>query len=325
MQLILNKEGLTLGVREGRFHIRHKEGEQFAPPAQLRSICMHRSTRLTHEAVMLAVEHEIEVLFIDGRGMPIARLWSPRYGSVSTIRKNQVRFSYSPKAVDWVKETLMRKVENQTVLLSMLQVMEPEQDEMLYQARAKIESLLAQISAVQGSSIAEAAPTLRGLEGRCGVLYFRAISESLPEMYRFSGRSQHPATDMFNALLNYAYGILYAVVEAALIKAGMDPYLGIFHRDEYNRPVMVYDFIEPYRVWADYVVVRLCMDRSIFIEFFEINAGSFWLADTGKRILTHAFNDYLEELTELNGLSRSRRTHVELDAQRFATRLKDFE
>ena len=50
--------------------------------------------------------------------------------------------------------------------------------------------------------------------------------------------------DVANALLNYGYGLLYGKVESGLIKAGIDPYICVLHRDEYNRPVLVYNIIE---------------------------------------------------------------------------------
>ncbi|MDX2284680.1 MAG: CRISPR-associated endonuclease Cas1 [Bacteroidia bacterium] len=325
MQLFLNKAGIRLGVRDGRYHIRHADGEESVPPGQVSSICLNRAASLSYEAVMLAVEHETEILFIDGKGFPFARLWSPRYGSISTIRKNQVRFAQSPAAVEWIRQILLRKTENQTVLLSLLRSLDPAVTLQVTDALTRLERYRARILEIQGEDIAQAGASFRGLEGKCGFVYFRAISDCLPDQYRFEKRSKHPALDMFNSLLNYAYGMLYGRVEHALIRAGIDPYLGILHRDEYNRPVLVYDVIEPYRIWAEYVVVKLCMDQAIFIEFFEISQGAFWLADIGKRILIQSLNDYLDEVVEIKGQRRSRQTHIDLEAQQLAAMFKSFD
>ena len=72
-----------------------------------------------------------------------------------------------------------------------------------------------------------------------------------------------------------------------MIKAGIDPFLGLFHRDEYNRPVFVYDVIEIFRYWADITVINLCMQQVIFPEFFEDENGAKFLHNDGKRILIH--------------------------------------
>lgn len=128
-----------------------------------------------------------------------------------------------------------------------------------------------------------------------------------------------PAKDPFNTLLNYAYGILYGKVEGALIKAGIDPYMGIFHRDEYNRPALVFDVIENYRSWMDYVVVQLCKAEAIPEEAFEIIAetGAVRLSPLAKRILIQSVNDFLDEIIVIKK-PLSRLSHIESDAFRLA-------
>ena len=67
--------------------------------------------------------------------------------------------------------------------------------------------------------------------------------------YAFESRSRNPA-DPFNCMLNYSYGILYSNVEKACIIAGLDPYIGIMHTDNYNKKALVYDIVEMYRdIW----------------------------------------------------------------------------
>ncbi|MGC8798574.1 MAG: CRISPR-associated endonuclease Cas1 [candidate division WOR-3 bacterium] len=78
-----------------------------------------------------------------------------------------------------------------------------------------------------------------------------------------------PAQDEFNALLNYAYGILYSRVEKACVIAGLDPYVGIIHTDNYNKKSLVFDIIENYRVWAEEVVINLFASRRVKKEQFD--------------------------------------------------------
>jgi CRISPR-associated protein Cas1 len=178
---------------------------------------------------------------------------------------------------------------------------------------------------MEAPDLPSVADTLRGWEGTCSRRYFECINIHLPEQYRFEKRSQHPALDMFNSLLNYAYGMLYGKIESALIRAGIDPYIGLFHRDEYNRPVFVYDVIEVFRYWADITVIDLCMQQIIFPEFFDTGNGSWLLNADGKRILIQSFNDFLEEVVSMSGLERSRHTHLQLYAQELARMFKEFE
>jgi CRISPR-associated protein Cas1 len=176
------------------------------------------------------------------------------------------------------------------------------------------------IQSLEGEILSDMAPTMRGWEGVAGKKYFVTLSALLPEQYKFENRNRQPATDIFNAMLNYAYGILYGKVEGALIKAGIDPYVGIFHRDDFNRPALVYDVIEKYRMWMDYVVLSLCTQEAMVEECYRIDPvnGACMLEPLGKRILVQAVNDYLYEIIMFNGKERSRLTHLDLEMQQLA-------
>jgi CRISPR-associated protein Cas1 len=152
------------------------------------------------------------------------------------------------------------------------------------------------------------------------------MNEFLPEEFRFVQRSQHPALDVTNAFLNYGYGVLYGKIEGALIKAGIDPYIGVLHRDDYNRPVLVYDIIELYRIWVDYVVYTLLSQNTITDEFYSMREdGTYWLEGLGRRVLIQSLNDYMEETITKGGVTRSRMTHLTLYVQNLAQKLKRFD
>lgn len=70
------------------------------------------------------------------------------------------------------------------------------------------------------------------------------------------------------------------------------------------------------------MVCHLCLQEVIFDEFFEVDNKQYWLNTYGKRILIQSINEYLGELISLEGLSRSRLNHLELEAQRLASMLK---
>ncbi len=322
MQLILNKRGAKLSIEDGLFKISTDEGLKRVPVSKIKSILLHKSVSITTDAVIEAIESEIDILFVDKTGKPKGRVWSNKYGSISTIRKNQVLFTQMAKGARWIVDNLTTKIDNQISLMLTLGKPDRSSDREIQTVIGKLNRFIEKIKALEYNNIADISKKLRGYEGICSRLYFDIISKHLPEQYRFKQRSQHPAFDMFNALLNYAYGILYGKTEAALIRAGIDPYLGVLHRDEYNRPVLVYDFIENFRVWAEYVVINLCIQQIVFIEFFRVENNVFYLNQHGKRILIQSFNDYMEEIVSFRGMDRSRDQHILVLAQKLATQLK---
>lgn len=297
MELIINSFGTSLSRDNEGFVIINSDGKQRIPAIGIKSIQISRGAQITSDAVMLAVENEIEVLFMDKSGKTIARVWSPKYGSISTIRKGQLAFTFSPDSVEWIKNIVIRKIENQQAMLLMLPADTQVKQNIVNKAVNRLEDYRTKISLLQGEIVSDISPTLRGWEGVASKIYFDTINLFLPEEYRFAKRSQNPAMDAANALLNYGYGLLYGKIEGALIKAGVDPYIGIMHRDDYNRPVLVYDVIELYRVWIDYVVFSLLSQYAITDEHYSVREdGSYWLEALGRRILIQSINDFLDEV-----------------------------
>ncbi len=85
MELVLNTFGTALNRDNEGFVIATSEGKQRIPAEGITSIQIGKGAQITSDAVMLAVEREIEVLFMDRSGNVIGRIWSPKYGSVSSI------------------------------------------------------------------------------------------------------------------------------------------------------------------------------------------------------------------------------------------------
>mgnify|MGYP002864503996 CR=1 FL=1 len=207
MELVINTFGTSLNRDNEAFVITYKEGRQRIPPDGITSIQISRGAQITSDAVMLAIEREIEVLFMDRSGQPVGRIWSPKYGSVSTIRKGQVNFSFSHDAVDWIRQVIVRKIENQQALLLMM-TPTPDTEAATQRAVKRLDVYRSKVAEIDGPIVSDIAATLRGWEGAASRIYFEALNLFIPERYRFAARSQHPATDPVNALLNYGYGLL---------------------------------------------------------------------------------------------------------------------
>lgn len=323
MNLVINSYGTTLQKENNLFVITSPEGKQHFPADVVKTISIGKAARITSDAILLAIKNQVDILFVNSMGQPEGRVWSVQYGSISNIRKAQINFLYSPQVVPWVKELVLNKLDSQVALLLAFQ---PDRETDLKRHNQfksginSIEDYKRKIQAVEAEFLNDIAPSLRGWEGAASRRYFHLLSIMMPESYQFKKRDRLPAKDPFNALLNYAYGILYGKVEGALIKAGIDPYVGIFHRDEYNRPALVYDVIENYRAWMDYVVYQLSINEAIPAEAFDQNeiTGGILLQPLAKRILIQSVNDYFEEIISIKGKPLSRISHVEANASQLA-------
>jgi CRISPR-associated protein Cas1 len=88
---------------------------------------------------------------------------------------------------------------------------------------------------------------LLGLEGRGAALYFAALAASLPEGWAFHGRKRHPAPDPVNALLSFGYTLLHNHLASALIAAGLNPRIGLLHRERGTHCALASDLQEELR------------------------------------------------------------------------------
>ncbi len=320
MHLVLNSFGASVRKENGLFAVSTASVKQMLHPRDVRSISVTKGARISSDAVLLAIENEIDVLFVDGLGMPKGRVWSVKYGSISDIRRQQLEFFYSNGAVEWVKEVVLEKMNHQIALLLSLKTGQADKiKRLLGNAINSIEDYKNKIRKANGEVVSDIAPSLRGWEGAASRRYFQSITLCLPEAYQFPKRSQHPAVDKFNSMLNYGYGMLYGKIEGALIKAGIDPYIGIFHRDDYNRPALVFDIIEKYRVWVDYVMIQLARQDAMSEECFRQEGNGLLLDGLGKRIVIQSVNDYLAEIIKMKGIERSRGEHINRYARQLAT------
>lgn len=327
MQLHLNTYGTYLHVKDAMFDVRKKQGDcswSSRPVAahKVKSVWMGRGTALSSDAVRLALQHNIDIVFLENDGKPLGRVWHSKLGSTTLIRKRQTEAAMNERGLSLVKGWLCAKLDNQADFIRDLKKHRPQHGDYLTDKVIRIEQLRSQIAGAAASQTAELTASLQGWEGTAGRLYFETLSYVLPSAWQFVGRSSRPAKDMFNAFLNYAYGVLYARVEKALMLAGLDPYAGFMHRDDYNHKSLVYDCIEPYRAWADKVVFSLFSGKKVNQTHADAITGGFSLNAEGKKLLMEAYNEYLEnDVIRYRGRNRTRATIHLLDAHRVAQEL----
>lgn len=320
MNLILTTFGTYLHRRGEMFLIKVEGETREVSARKIRSIQISTAASLSTDAIQLAVEKNIDVLFLDKYGNPYGRVWHGRPGSTTAIRRAQLRIADTEAGLELALGWMLRKLDNQTDYLrdarkrrTRMSAALTEKIDALDTFRPQMEKLEGELENIRGS--------LMGLEGHAGRVYWQAINLLLPERYRFNARSRNPAKDEFNCLLNYAYGVLYGTVERACILAGLDPYVGFVHTDHYNKPSLVFDLIECYRIWADETVVGLFAGRKITKDMFEPLHNGLTLNKQGKGVLMERYEAFLEEGIRHRGRNIKRRDTVQLDCHRIANDL----
>ena len=111
---------------------------------------------------------------------------------------------------------------------------------------------------------------IRGAEGMSAKNYFSAFPEIIDQnRWKWKGRSQHPAKDPLNALLNYGYAFLEREVRVAAAISGMDARFGFFHSNDGRKDSLIYDLMELFRQPViDKLVLNLVNRKMIRPEDF---------------------------------------------------------
>ncbi len=328
MQIFINTYGTYVHVKDDMFEIKVKQ-EKKQPPKinhiaahKITSFVMSKGSALSTDAVALALKHNIDIVIVDNLGHPMGRFWHSKLGSTTKIRKAQLTTSLNEKGVFYVKEWLLKKLENQADFINDLKKHRKNLEDYLEEKSSAILLLRQKINEIESDNISKIADTLRGWEGSAGRHYFDALSKCIPESFAFKGRSFRPAEDEFNSMLNYAYGILYSRIERALMLAGLDPFVGFMHRDDYNTKSLVFDYIEPYRIYADRFVFRLFTGKKINKKFFTQLENGFVLNDEGKAFFVNPYLEYLDnEKIRYKGRLQTRLNAVQLETHNFANEL----
>lgn len=320
MQLVINTYGSYLR-KNGNCFLVKKEDKSFEVAVnKVNSILITTAAYITTDAIKLAIDNNIDIVFLDSHGEPYGRVWHPKLGSTTLIRRRQLEIYENNEGLELAKEWGLQKLENQIELLSRLKKTREEKRLDLERYIADIERSRDQMLSLRGTVEARRQDML-GTEGMASRIYFEAISSIMPEKYRFEGRSRNPARDEFNAMLNYGYGVLYSLVEKACIIAGLDPYIGFLHTDSYNKKSLVFDIIECFRFYVDEVVVFLFSKRMVKDEFFEPLEQGIGLSKDGKAALIDALNRSFEEPVKYRGRNIKKRNTIQFECHRIANKL----
>jgi CRISPR-associated protein Cas1 len=98
--------------------------------------------------------------------------------------------------------------------------------------------------------------------------------------------------------------------QSAAYSVGLDPQLGVFHADQYQKPVLAFDLIEPFRHWADRFLFGFVRDTDLGSGSFKITATGIFLDKKGKAMLIPRFLGYMDSRTTFNGRISTRRNHI---------------
>lgn len=188
------------------------------------------------------LDNNCAIVICDSKHLPTGLMLPLAGNSIQTERfRQQIDASLPLKKQLW-QQTIEAKIRNQAVVLE-------------YATGEEHRNMYVWAGSVRSGDV-------ENMEARAAVYYWKTIFPDNPHFVR--GQEG----EMPNALLNYGYAILRAIVARALIGSGLLPTLGIHHHNRYNAYCLADDIMEPYRPYVDKIII----DRILTNENLELTS-----------------------------------------------------
>ena len=290
MDLYISTEGASIAIQKNSFLVKTKEKSIILSPEKIETIILECNSSISTVAIKLAMEHNISILISDSYGNLVGHFCKLNYSKGAKLRRKQYELFVSKKGIEMARKWLIEKIEKQRGHINYLlknRKIEFSEIVLFNQAIKKLNTI--------DISLENYREKIMGIEGSISKIYYKNISQLLDEKWKFEIREHRNAKKPYNIVLNYTLGILYRLIEIAIVKEGFDPALGIIHVEGDKKNSFVYDFIEKYRYLALESTFNLFNEKIVKQDFFENEINKkLILSIKGRRSISSYFKDVLK-------------------------------
>ncbi len=238
--LYITDNGLQLKKRSKRIAV--KKGKQIIKEihtGDLKRILVFGNSQITTELMRFLSGKGVEVAFLSSYGKLKYRL-APELTKNIYLRIAQHDRLRDPEFKLKISQAFVKaKIANQRIFLMRYQRNRPDVD-----LNEAVESLKTSIRQADSRTRAE---QLRGVEGNASRIFFKAFGQLLLHGFELKKREYHPPPDPVNAMLGFAYMMVFNELSSMLEAFGFDSYIGFLHEIKYGRKSLASDLIEELR------------------------------------------------------------------------------
>jgi len=202
----------------------------------------HSAIRISQPLIIECQKNNVAIIFCDEKHLPYSTILPIAEGNNlhNKILKQQINITEPTRKNLW-KQIIIQKITNQAKTL--------KQFDKPFNRLSKLAT-----DVKSGDS--------NNCEGLAAQYYWKALFGSA------FVRDQN--ADGINAVLNYGYSIIRAMVARNICAAGLHPTMGLFHHNQYNALCLADDLMEPLRPWVDAIAFELYQANSTVIINKEI-------------------------------------------------------
>jgi CRISP-associated protein Cas1 len=252
------------------------------PIVEVGQVVLHGYAQITTQALRLCVSREVGVSWTTFGGELIGTM-APAAAAAQRHLRQFKALTDPVVTLGLARKLVIAKLDSQLrYLLRSTRGSEPRTE--------TVEAAAAGLrDALRRAARADSPASLLGHEGSGAAAYFAGfpslLATDLDERFTFAGRNRQPPRDRINAILGYAYGMLYREVLQAVVAVGLHPGMGFYHRPRSAAHTLVLDLMELFRVPVVDMPVVAAINRRTFdpdTDFDDL-PGRVLLAESGRR------------------------------------------
>ena len=263
--IVVAQYGTNLGLSGNMLSVITKSGEertlQKFPLNRLSTVSISkRGVTISSDLIQALSLRGIKLFILDYRGVANTALVSAHQHAVVGVRIAQMK-ACEYGNLHLAQQFVHGKIRNQRSTL--LYLNKYHQHEELVKVAEKLHAQA--INALD----ADSTEILLGVEGFASRIYFQSLVVANLMPSTFQGREGRGSNELGNAMLNLGYAVLSSRILNAVTNAGLEPYLGCFHKQRPGRPALILDLMEEYRSWVvDRAVIkfRIKTERKNYID-----------------------------------------------------------
>lgn len=274
----LSLDGLNIVVTEKNIEIGR------VPLHNLESIITFGYSGVSPALMGTCANNGVSLSFLSYSGKFLAGIHGPIKGNV-ILRKEQYKISEDIiRSTNIAKNFIIGKIYNSKWVLERAIRDYPLRLD-VYKLKQKSQYLSNSLKMIEK---ANGLDELRGIEGEAASVYFSVFDDLIlqqKDAFVFKNRNKRPPLDYVNAMLSFSYSLLAGMCASGLETVGLDPYVGLMHRDRPGRISLALDIMEEFRaVFADRFVLTI-INKKILNEsdFIKKENGSILMTDDARK------------------------------------------
>lgn len=212
-------------------------------------ILEHSAINITQPLIIECQKNNTAIIFCDEKHLPYSTILPIAEGNNlhQKILKQQINITEPVRKNLW-KQIIQQKIQNQADTLKQFN-----------KNYTRLEKLAQEVSS--GDS--------KNSEGLAAQYYWKELFGQ--------GFIRNQNADGVNAVLNYGYSIIRAMIARSIVASGLHPAIGLFHHNQYNGLCLADDLMEPFRPWVDSIAYKLYQEnksiqitKNIKIPFLDL-------------------------------------------------------